>query len=248
MRSATSPGPHNVWIANLNNDGGVILPCPVPRCIRGFRQPVGLRIHTCSGKHTFTPASQSQQKSAHLLQRFWPQLLVNTPVKSPHTEKVSNLHSNSPLFTSDSDSLGNKSIKPHDNPSEHNTTPGPTPPSIQPDALLHDNVTPVCCNSTPWSPATPTSSSNKSGSTCSHMSMPSPSSASTSTSSSSSMSSDHSDHKMDVDAPQTLDGVENSDSESIGCSRLHEDVDDDGIPFAWTYHPILDCEFLLFPP
>ena len=53
---------------------------------------------------------------------------------------------------------------------------------------------------------------------------------------------------MDVDAPQTSDGVENSDSESIGHSRLHKDVDDDSFPFIWTYHPILDGAFLLFPP
>ena len=233
MHSATVPSPHNVQIANLNNNKGAILPCPVPRCIWGFWQPVGLRIHTCSGKHTFAPTSLPQPKSAHFLQRFRPHLPVDTPVKSLRTEKISNIHSHSPLYSSNSDSSDDELTKPNDSPPEHNTTSAPTPSSIQPDAFLHVRSSPASHNSTSPSPTTPTSSSNEPSSTPSHTSTPSSASSS-------------SDNQMDIDAPQTLDGLENLDSESIDHNRLHKDIDDDGVPFIQTYHPISMVYISLF--
>ncbi len=113
-----SSGPHNVyksprniWIAtgNLQNEGGPWISYSHPCCVLSFTTPNGLRKHFQASKHKFNSYAQSPPSSAHLLQRYKPQLMVETSGKTPHVPKVSSFKKPTPLH-SDSEASDQESV------------------------------------------------------------------------------------------------------------------------------------------
>ena len=132
-----SSGPHNLYksprnvrIANLQNEGGPWIPCPHPGCVLSFTTPNGLRKHSRTGKHKFDPNPQPAPPSACLLQRYKPQLTMETPGKTPHIHKVFSSKKPTPLHSdsegSDQESVVRDELSPLGfTPSASTTQPSP---------------------------------------------------------------------------------------------------------------------------
>ena len=173
MRSAS---PHNVRIANLCNDGGLLFHCPHPGCIAVFTTSGTLRKHTHADKHKFAPNLQPSFTSP---QHFRLQLVVKTPAKTPRTHKTAG-HQLKPLFSDSENS--------DDDSSENINTPPPLHPNSSvnpfynvPSPSVHDNSSQTNASQFP-SPLNPTVS------TPTHMNTPSTSTSYSMSSSTSSVS------------------------------------------------------------
>jgi hypothetical protein len=127
--------PRTVRIANLQNEGDPWIPCPHPGCILSFTTPNGLRRHSRAGKHKINLNAQPPPSSARLLQRYKPQLVVETSGKTPRIPKVSSLKKPAPLH-SDSEISDQESVTHDKLPSLFPLSAFPSPTQLSPPRTL----------------------------------------------------------------------------------------------------------------
>ena len=238
--------PHNVRIANIQNNGGPWIPCTYPGCIATFVSPSGLRRHSRIGKHIFPSSPQPQPTSAHLLQRFKPQLTIETPAKvlcarKPPKPSQPALYSDSEDSNDESPQQSDRLLSPldFDVASLSSHTQHASDPSSSQESVMRTS------SSTSTLSVSSTTTSTSSSST-----------SSSASSSASSLSTTHqrdndnlsaASHTsppnfMDVDTPPaSSDNPMQSEDELPHRNQLQEDTEDsDGVPVSQMYHPLLN--------